>query len=327
METVDTLPADDGELVLELDLESGRHADAIVAAEALIAWVEAIREANAALDPTGEVRVGLVSAEPACLRLRAVLNFVETRLINPPVDALAATPRLKKLVVGTVLALPAGIIGGLSVEAVKPDDNVTIEQLRTLQMAHPSVPLADLEKTVREAHQRVHESSAVREKVQTFYKRVEKDRGITNVSVAEKPGASPLVSIPRGEFAERSGLWSSHDEDEADQKTAFAEWEVIVTHPALVAKPAAWKFVRDGLPFTARMEDGLFLQAIHDGTLPLVIQEGVVMRIRLEWKERLVGQVWEPVPRTRKVTKVLHPRPLAAPAPIPLLRKPDDTEE
>ena len=53
---------DEEELVLTLDLEPGAHADAVVAAETLIAWVLAIRETNNLIDPGSRVDVNIISS-------------------------------------------------------------------------------------------------------------------------------------------------------------------------------------------------------------------------------------------------------------------------
>ena len=43
------------------------------------------------------------------------------------------------------------------------------------------------------------------------------------------------------------------------------EWDVVVTHPVSLAKPASWGFMRVGLPFRAKMVDDRFLAAIRAG--------------------------------------------------------------
>ena len=70
------------------------------------------------------------------------------------------------------------------------------------------------------------------------------------------------------------------------------------------------------------MEDPTFLAAIAAGTVPITLQEGVVMRIEVQYRERLTGQVWQYVERTRKITRVIAPRPLPAPPTLPLARAP-----
>ena len=63
------------------------------------------------------------------------------------------------------------------------------------------------------------------------------------------------------------------------------------------------------LPFTAKVTDTRFLTALKDGRLPLTLQEGVTMRVEVEYVEELEGQVWTPVKGTRRVVRVLSPTP------------------
>jgi hypothetical protein len=160
----------------------------------------------------------------------------------------------------------------------------------------------------------VGQSSAVQSKNRTFFRTLEKQPGISQVRVSEGKEERPLLEVPRSEFSTRGGLFSDQQEQE-QERTQVKEWDVVLTHPALVSKPETWKFLRESLPLSAKMEDNAVLLAIREGRLPLQFREGEPMRVRIEWREVLKGKVWEPVPRTRKITKVLSPEPLATPAP------------
>lgn len=287
------------EIVLQLDLDTGQNADAIVAAEALIAWVEAIRAANAALDPLGTVEVELVTAEAACLRLKTVLRFIEQKVLSPPADYLVEFPKIRRIAVATVVGLPLGVT--LAVGAYLLSDSG--------------------EEMSVEAHEQYHREQAklrddaqVQAKVRKFYKKLEQDGSIKSVQVRDRANR-PLVKVPREEFPERSGLWAPQDAA-PQERPQRGEWDVVLTHPALVSKPEAWRFQREGLPFRAKMTDQAFLIAMREDRLPIHFKEGVSMRVRVEWQERLVGQIWEAIPRTYKVTKVIAPQPLPSPAPL-----------
>jgi hypothetical protein len=284
----------DDEIVLQLDLEPGRNADAVLAAEALVAWIEAAQEASAVMGLSGDLRVELVSAEPACLKLRTVFRFVEDRLIGPPAHALQDFPRLKKLVVATVIGAPLGLTAIITEHSIYPD--------------HPEGISEASKQEYDQLQQAAAASPAVRDKVKRFYRKLERDPAITRVSIGASGERRAIIEIPREQFAERGGLW---DPEVAPLPTRaqHARWEVVVTHPALLSKPQAWRFVRDGLPFSAVMADQRFLAAIKDGTLPIHVQEGVTMVVELEWQERLEGQAWETVPRSRKITRVVSPTP------------------
>ena len=57
----------------------------------------------------------------------------------------------------------------------------------------------------------------------------------------------------------------------------------------LVSTPQPWQFSRDGFKFSAKMADAKFLAALREGQVPLNMQERVMMRVVVEYKERLVG--------------------------------------
>lgn len=264
--------------VLELDLEPGTNADAAVAAQALIDWVKAIQAAAAVIDPIGETKVSLISAEPACIRFKTVLQFIENKVMAPTAEALDPYPRLKTFLALNILALPGTLGIGLAIEALKPD-----------------------EKT-----EAARNSPVVQQHVQNFYKTVQRDSAIKRVVVRERADGPAVISVDKAEFAERSGLWEPQPADDGDRQGGGI-WTVVVTHPVAIAKPLTWGFMRDGLPFRAKMVDQKFLAAVKDGSLPITLQEGVTMRIRLSYREKLEGQLWVPVQGTYRVEEVISP--------------------
>lgn len=293
------------QIVLHLDIAANETADAEVVGLALVAWVAAAQAASQVLDPFTELRVGLLTVEPGSVRIRALFEFFETKVIGPPAEFLTPYPRIKRiaqqLAIATTIGIPTGLAIVVGEHLLYPDPPVALPEV--------------VKQEYREDQQKLGEAPAVRKKVQAFYKTVQKDRMITGVSVRDGETMQPLVEVPKGEFSDRSGLWSLQDPD-APTRPQGGIWDVVVTHPALFSKPKPWKFLRDGLPFSAMMSDEHFLRAMALGTLPLHIQEGVKMRVQVEWTERQDGQIWEPIKRSYRITKVIDPRPLPGPAPL-----------
>jgi hypothetical protein len=127
-----------------------------------------------------------------------------------------------------------------------------------------------------------------------------------------------MYSIPKAEFAERSGLWSG-DSDEAPTpatETRTATWDVILIKPVLVPEPRRWGFARDGIEFSALMSDKSFLDAIHNNTLPVRMAEGIRMKLEVKYREHFDGEAWIPVPYSHKVSRVLDPLPPISPTPL-----------
>ena len=165
----------------------------------------------------------------------------------------------------------------------------------------------DRELIVR-GEERAAADPAVKEANQRFYRTLESDTAITGVGVAEDWDSRPKIIVPRSQFSERGGLWEL-EEVEADKRRRYDVRDVILLRPNLVSKPRTWTFMRDGLPFTAKVTDTRFLTALGDGRLPLTLQEGVTMRVEVEYLEELDGQVWTPIKGSRKVVRVLSPTP------------------
>lgn len=295
---------------LQLDLQSGHSLDAIVAGNALITWASALREASLAIDPTSPMLVELVGTEVACLRLHAILRFLESKLDKAD-DALAPYPKLRAALALNVFNLPgmfvAGALGAGAVEIAK-------------HYAADAPP--QVQRAAQDATNRLEASPSARGQVERFYQTVDAGNTVQAVRIYEADPNKPIVSVPRDQFTVRGGLWVMQDADPV-RRPQGAVWDVIVTHPAAISKPRVWGFKRDGLPFRAKLADPLFLAAIGDRTLPLAVHEGTLMRVRVQWMEELTGDEWVANNKTYVITRVLWPTPLTTPAPLPLLTQPD----
>lgn len=109
----------DARATLQLDLDVGRNANAVIAGQALIAWAEALEEASRLVDPYGAVAIELVGTEAGCIRLHAVFRFLEHQLFDPTSEALAPYPKLRAFLALNVITLPStfvvAVVGGLVV--------------------------------------------------------------------------------------------------------------------------------------------------------------------------------------------------------------------
>ena len=269
--------------ILQFDTEESESVDAVIAAKALIKWSEAISAATKIVDPAGKVSIDLISAEPACLRFSTILRFVDQKVMGSAADALEPYPRIKQFVALNVIGLPGAVAAGLI------------------------VAFAD-DPEAREAQQRVAESEEVQKPVREFYETIRNEPAINRVVIKERPDGPPVTTVERSDFDNQSGLWELEEEKEPE-RDAIREWDVVVTHPVSIAKPLAWGFMRDGLPFRAKMTDPAFLRAIKEEGLPIKVQEGVEMTVRLTFRERREGQIWKPIPGTYRIEEVISPRP------------------
>jgi hypothetical protein len=64
------------------------------------------------------------------------------------------------------------------------------------------------------------------------------------------------------------------------------------------------------------MKDQVFLDAIHDRTLPVTLAEGIRMKVEVKYREELTEEGWVPVVGSHRITRVLQPLPPGTPIPL-----------
>jgi hypothetical protein len=282
----------DNTIVLHFELFEYRNADAVVAAQALIAWVDVVKQTARAINPEEDIRVELVGVEAGSLKL--ILRYIEKTLSDINTGA-SEFPLVKKLALGAALTVASSVTGIVLQDVLDGDS-------QTVMLSEED------RKLLKDLTDKVGKSDAVRKSTLQFFKALEQDPAISGVGVSADPETKPAVIIPKSQFPERSGLWSEQMES-ATEKTVTAIWNVVLVKPTLDHRPRNWRFDRDGVEFSAKMTDRAFLDAIPTGRVPITLQEGVMMVVEVQYTERLNGQVWEYVANTRKVTKVISPRP------------------
>jgi hypothetical protein len=285
-------------IVLHLATLEGRYPDTSVAARALLDWADLAKATVFAIDPSDRISLEVAGVVPGSARFPQVLRFLENQAADVQ-RAWAAYPTLKGMVVGAAHALYTSAIAAGVTVAMQPDEQ--------------AVRLSDEDRTIlREMQSQAAADKQVQAASKRLYRTLENDAAITGIGVAPDWGAPPELVVPKAQFPERGGLWRSQTED-VQFRYEREIWDVILLKPALISKPQSWQFSRGGLKFSAQMADANFLMAMRDGLIPLSLQEGVVMRVEVEYESELVGQIWEVKPRTRKVVRVLSPVPLPKP--------------
>jgi hypothetical protein len=288
------------QIVLHFDTVPGTYPDTVIAAQALIDWVDLAHKAAAAIAPSERLVIEIVGVKEGSSRFPQLLRW-----LNEQGEALddiwKAYPHLKRFVVGSAHVLATSTVAAAVTLAMQPDQQ--------------TVSLSEADRALlRPLQERVAASPDVQAASRKFYRTIEVDKAITGVGVAPDWESRPALIVPRSEFHERGGLWDM-EEDGPAEEYRHAIWEVVLLRPNLVSKPQPWQFSRDGFKFSAQMADAHFLVALREGRVPLNMQEGVIMRVEVEYKERLIGQVWEAVPQSRRVTRVLSPAPLPKSSP------------
>jgi hypothetical protein len=279
----------DNELSLFFELAEGRKADLEIISAAAIAWVETLRAAARAIEPESDVKVELIDADEGSLIYNTVVDWFE-RNVEPKLERIqrgsGRLPRSKKLLLG--------FAPFLLVTAVPTYDHY----FRDGQFTDSD----------RDMLKRIEHDITVEAARRKFYRTLEREPAITAVGVKEHRGDEPLALVPSSAFPEAGGLWAiEHDGDQVQITNPVLE--VVLVKPALVHTPRAWTFKPQGLPeFDAVMRDPVILRAIQSGGLPVRLQEGIPMTIRLEVREVLVDGQWKLTRGGRSVIRVISPK-------------------
>jgi hypothetical protein len=274
--------------VLKFEIAEGLNPDVEVVAAALLAWSETVKTALRIIEPSEEPRIELIGVESGSdvfrIGIRKVLEA------SKRLDAASEEYPLIARMAGT---LGAAIVGGVVGVAMQPDARIPADQFKVWE----------------KMQQDLHASLELQQKRERFYSTMYPEPAIAAVEVQQGGTRETIYTVPRSEFAQGSGLWTVQADalPERRTETRLATWDVILIRPTAVAKPRRWTFARDGLPFSATMNDPAVLTAIANRTLPIQVAEGVHMKIELEYKEEFDGKVWIPLSETFKVRRVISP--------------------
>jgi hypothetical protein len=291
----------EADVILRFDIVDGKTPDAEKVAKALLAWVDLMKIAGEIVEPGTRMEVGLVGVEDGSDIFKLALRKCEdaAELIRsgasdyPLVSKAAMT--LGGLIGGTVLAVTI-------TNALTPDPRIPEDQMEVF----------------RENNRLLEESVELQKQQNRFYGIMHDEPAFKSFEVIRPYDDRVIYAIPREEFAERSGLWGG-DESATDPlrtETRTVIWDVVLIKPVLKPEPRRWGFARDGLEFSALMNDQAFLEAIHDKTLPVRMAEGIKMRLEIKYREEWDGTSWLAVPYSHKVSRVLDPLPPSSPTPL-----------
>lgn len=289
------------DIILKLEIVDGRTPDAENVANALLAWIDLLKTAGAIIDPEAELLVGLTGVEHGSNIFKLSMTRLET-FAGQMKDGASEYPLVSKAAIGLAGMIGASVIGVAVAGILEPDPRIPDDQMAVFE----------------EQRELLRESVELQRQQNRFFGILHDEPAIESIDVL-RPDRTKYYSIPREDFAARSGLWTGGPESAVDQQGSEARtvlWDVILIRPVLIDAQRRWVFVRDGLEFSARMADKAFLQAISAKTLPIPLAEGIRMRIEVKYRETYDGSVWLPVKGSHRVTRVLEPLPPASPSPL-----------
>ncbi len=262
---------------------------------ALSAYIDILKTVGSIVEPGARTEVGLAGVENGSDVFKFTLRKCES-FGEHLTGGMAEYPIISK----AAMALGGVISGAMLVvgitNALTPDPRIPNDQM-----------------AVFEANNRLlGESVELQKREMEFYGILQEEPAYQSFEVIRPFDGKVIYRIPRAEFASRSGLWmASDDAVQADplSQTRTVTWDVVLIKAVLVPEPRRWRFARDGLEFSALMNDRNFLGAIHDKTLPVKLAEGIRMRLEVKYREQYDSGGWIPVIGSHRVTQVLDPLP------------------
>lgn len=277
----------EADIILKFDIVEGKSPDLDNVIRALSSWSDLMKVAGSIVDPNFNTKVELVGVEEGSEKFLLAL-----RKINKELHNLKTGAEEYDLIAKAAMMLGGAIGTTLFNIAVTPDPRIPEDQMEVF----------------KEQNKLLEESNELERERQKYYDILQDEPAIESFEVTRACDNKVLYNVPRAQFATLSGLW----EDDAVEEKPLVEkrdrvWDVILIKPVSVSKPRRWGFIKDGLEFSALMEDENILQAIKDKNLPIAVAEGVKMKIALEYKEEYNGEIWLPVKQSHKVKRVLEP--------------------
>lgn len=279
---------------LYFGLEEGRTADLETVARAALAWAASLHAIFDNIEPGLTLKIEIVDGDEGSLWLNMLLKIEDT--LETIAIGGRKFPRLWALAKGFAIIVVATPL------------SVTAEDVwRSLVGERPE--LAELSEESRKAivddlKRALNDNVAPIQKRQ-FYKEVQRDDAITSVGIASNPESGLDYVTSRLSF---DAYLDPRDPTEILESTRKREeiMDVELVSPVLRNAERSWRFLRAGLPeFGAVMKDKAFLEAIGRGGVHVEMREGISMKVRIEFKERLVGPLW--ITEERSVIEVLAP--------------------
>lgn len=279
-----------------LGLEQGRTANLEAVAAASLAWVAALREMIAIVDPGVTVEVAIVDGDKSSLWLNTLLRLCEAKLEQIEKGG-TKFPRLWALARGLAIIIVATPIA------------VTAEDVwRRLVGENPQVVELSEETTAEliEQFRMALKPDVAQEQKRQFFRALESDPSITSVGVSNQPSVTPPPDVTTRESFSQYVRAPSVDEGLEGSRTRIEILAVTLVSPVLENAERSWRFRLQGLPeFGAVMRDREFLTAIEHGGVHEELRQGIQMEIRIEFRERFEGGVWRTV--ERNVLEVIRP--------------------
>lgn len=289
---------DGQDIALKFELVDGRYPEAENVAAALAAYADMLKTAASIIDPESSLAVEVLGVEQGSqiflLLLRRVEQFAER--VN---SGAAQYPLVSQLAIAGGGLIATTLMGVGATALIQGDTKLDEEQMAVFEKMGESLAA----------------SAELQKQGAAFFETVNDEPAYQEIRILG-PDKRPIFSVPRSEFAARTGLFTQIATVEEKVERRSGTWDVTLIKPTLKPKALRWRFAREGIEFSAVMADRSFLEALHHKMLPIQIAEGVTMKIEVHYDERYTGSGWVPEPSTMKVVRVISPLPPAPSTPM-----------
>lgn len=268
----------DSPVSLYFDLEKNESIDLRTVASIALEWDKLIKEISIILDPGSSTRVELISGEKGSLWLKAIIKASS--------KVAKQHPHL------------TGIMGGVVATFIMTPFNHSCEEI--WKKAYDTVGMTWEKKDnisdedAKKIATIVVDMSKNKVAVETrnkIYSEMEEDSSIKGVGSSNGIAKKPKIIIPKSQFKEMSKT-DTVEEEIKRRVHKIKDVRAILVRPVLVAEPKQWRFEKDGRPFSATMNDKVFLHAIQNGSTGIELGQNVEMTLDLTITEEKRHDVW-----------------------------------
>lgn len=286
------------EISLYLDLEPSKNVDLEAAARAAIAFNSFIKEVAFVVDPFSTVRIELESGTEGSLSLNSIIRGISGSL----------SPRALR-------AIATGALMFFGHETA----SYTYEKI--LDHFVESGESEEVAKELAVHLERICSAKGPEKEARKIYQELQRDDAVTGVGVSTERAKRPAFIVPKSEFSDR-GKEIKQLEDETQRSVTNVQSLTLVS-PVLVKGKRKWKFRQGKIEFGAPVLDERFLDRVLSGREPILMSDGIMMKVRITTKEQLKsGVVWEIV--DRQIDEVLEVT--LPPVQTHFLMTPEDTQ-
>ncbi|MGO4137907.1 hypothetical protein ACEQ6A_25610 [Rhizobium brockwellii] len=278
------------QISLYLELRPGSKVDLETAARAALAFDALLKELAFAVDPFSTVRVELESGTEGSLSLNSVIKAVKGEI----------TPK-------RLSAIAAGVLIWFGEQSASWTHGKVMDLLFSDTEVNETMTKEEID-AIAEDVLRILKNKAGEQQAGKIYQELQRDDAVKGVGVTTSHAKRPRHIVPRSEFPGRGKVVTESAADGIRSETTVQTLTLI--SPVLVKGQRKWKFRQGKFEFGASIRDEEFLDRVLSGREPILMSDGIMMKVKLTVKEEKKDGVWQITSKT--VDEVLEVSPSAS---------------